>query len=161
MAGRFDKLVQSNGTWRLLDTQTGESIGRIWSAAHVDRIIRDANLAAAIQTALGQAGAARRTAARTALADWQTAGGHAVDFAALTLSPNNDAGGADGNTHLYIAGAELGYLHGIDSARDVRLARFARLAEEAFSAESLGTTAAKNTALDAALTRFRDNDGAN
>ena len=160
LMARYTKQVQADGTWRIYDAQTGEPVGRIWLGAHVDRILRDSNLAEAIAAILNQTGATRRQSARTFFNDWLTAGGHSVNFSALTQSMNNDAGQADTNRHFYIAGNELGYLHGeVQLVHGARLARFVRLAEECFSGEQLGTTALRNAALDTALDRFRD-DGA-
>lgn len=152
----FDRLSQAGGTWRLLD-KDGNAIGRIWSTAHVDRILRDGAFAEAVVAVLNQTGAARRTAARNLYSTWLANGGHAVNFSALTHSLNNDAGVEDGNRHLYIAGNEFGYLHGVNPQRDQRLLRVVQLLEDVFSAEALGTSALRNQALDGALDRFRDN----
>ena len=156
----YSKVVQSDGSWRLLDG-AGNPIGRIWATAHVDRILRDGMLAEAVRDALAAGGtaSARRQAVRAALAAWATDGGHSVDFSALTHSLNNDAGIEDSNRHLYLGGNEFGYLHGVELLRDLRLARLVRLAEELFAAERLGSTGARNSALDAALTRFTDDGG--
>lgn len=155
---QLTKQVQADGSWRLFDVG-GNPVGRIWVTAHVDRILRDSELAEAIAAIMAQTGATRRQAARTALTNWNNAGGHAVDFSTLTWSLNDDAGQVSGNRHMYIAGAHLGYLHGTDGPRDQRLQRWVRLAEEAFSAEQLATTTQRNGALDAAIDRFRT-DGA-
>lgn len=154
----FQKVEQAGNTWRLLD-KDGNPIGRIWANAHIDRILRDGDFAEGVVAVLSQTGAARRTAARSLYNQWLAAGGRSVNFSALTHSLNNDAGVEDGNRHLYIAGNEFGYLHGVDPQRDSRLLRIVRLLEEVFSGEQLGTTALRNQALDAALDRFRD-DGA-
>lgn len=156
----YAKIEQQGGTWRLLD-KDGEPIGRIWAGQHVDRILRDGAFADDIQAVLSQTGTARRTAARNLYNAWLTAGGHSVNFGAITHSLNNDGGVEDGNRHLYVAGNEFGYLHGTNGPRDQRLLRVVRLLEEVFSGESLGTSAQRNAALDAALDRFRDDGGAN
>lgn len=158
----YSKVVQSDGSWRLLD-KDGNPIGRVWATAHIDRILRDGTLAEAVRDAIAAGGTVsnRRQAVRAAIAAWATAGGHSVDFSALTHSLNNDAGVEDGNRHLYLSGNEFGYLHGVDLPRDLRLARLVRLAEELFSGEALSTSGARNAALDAALTRFTDDGGLN
>ena len=46
----YSKVVQSDGSWRLLDG-AGNPIGRIWATAHVDRILRDGMLAEAVRDA--------------------------------------------------------------------------------------------------------------
>lgn len=158
---QFTKQVQENGTWRIFD-RNGTPVARIWLTAHVDRLLRDGDLSDAIAAIMAQpAGAARRTAARTAYQAWTTAGGHSVNFSALTISDNNDAGQPDGQHHIYIAGNELGYVHGDAVVHVPRLARFIRLAEEVWSADQLSTNAEKNAALDAAIDRFRSDGGAN
>ena len=154
----YTKVPHSGGTWRLMDAD-GTPLGRIWSAAHIDRIIRDGDYAEAVEPVLSQTGSARRTTARNHLSTWQTSGGHSVDLSSMTLSLNNDAGIEDSNQHLFIAGNEFGYLHGVDTARDQRVLRIVRLLEEVFAGEQLGTSTLRNQALDAALDRFRD-DGA-
>lgn len=156
----WSKVAQSDGTWRLYDANN-DPIGRIWATAHIDRLLRDGTLAQAVKAAIDAGGtvSTRRQAVRAAISDWATAGGHSVDFSALTHSLNDDAGLPDGNRYLYIAGAMFGYLHGVDAPRDLRVARIVRLAEELFSGEQLATIAQRNAALDAALTRFTD-DGA-
>lgn len=154
----FNKVEQGDGTWRLLD-KDGNPIGRIWSNAHVDRILRDGDFAEGVAAVLSQSGAARRTAARNLYNTWLANGGRSVDFSNLTHSLNNDAGVEDGNRHLYIAGNEFGYLHGVDGPRDQRLLRVIRLLEEVAEGEQLGSSTLRNQALDTALNRFRD-DGA-
>lgn len=155
----FTKVEQNGNTWRLYNAN-GEPLGRIWLAAHIDRILRDGDLAARIvNEVLPLSGSARRQAARAIWNEWQTAGGHSVDFSTLTLSLNNDAGFPDGNRHIYIAGNELGYLHGEDGPLAARLGRIVRLAEELWSGEQLGTLAQRNAALDGAIDRFRDAGG--
>jgi len=150
----YTKTPEAGGTWRLRNA-AGEPIGRIWQDVHIDRALRDGDLADAITLIMNLTGAARRSAARTAYNAWLTAGGHSVDFSALTTSLNNDAGVEDGNRHLYIAGNEFGYLHGVEPLRDARLARVVRLAEEVFGGEQLATSAQRNAALEAAIDRFR------
>lgn len=157
------KQVQADGSARLF--ADGVPIARIWLQAHADRIIRDADFAEAIAAINTGGAAARRAAARVAFDTWSTAGGHSVNFNTLTLSQNNDAGvpdsDVDPNRHIYIAGNDLGYLHGGSGVLAVarRLARFIRLAEELFAGEQLSQAADRNAALEAAVTRFRD-DGA-
>ena len=51
----YSKVVQSDGSWRLLDG-AGNPIGRIWATAHVDRILRDGMLAEAVRDALAAGG---------------------------------------------------------------------------------------------------------
>lgn len=160
---QFAKQVQENGTWRLLD-KDGNPIGRIWLTAHVDRIIRDGALAETIYGIVTGPGgaAAKRTAARDAYSSWLTAGGHAADFSAITISENNDAGVADDNLHIYIAGNELGYLHGMNNPLAQRIARYVQLAEEVWASDQQNLTAAqKNAAIDAAMDRFRTAGGLN
>ena len=154
----YTKVQQADGTWRLYNA-AGEPIGRIWATAHVDRLLRDGALAEAVRDALGLGTTARRAAVRTAISTWATDGGHSVDLSAFTHSLNNDAGVEDGNRHLYLGGNELGYLHGVELARDARLARVIRLAEELYAGEQLGSAGARNAALDAALTRFSGDGG--
>lgn len=155
----FQKVEQAGNTWRIVHPVTGESLGRVWLTAHIDRLLRDGDLAEAIAGILTQTGATRRASARTAYQAWLAAGGDSVNLSAFSHSLNNDAGVEDGNRHLYIAGNEFGYLHGVHPRRDARLARFIRLANEVRAAEQLGTQTQRNTALDAALDRFRDDGG--
>lgn len=152
--------AQQGSSWRLQNAD-GEPIGRIWSASHIDRILRDGALAEAVAAAIeaGGTNSARRQAIRAALDDWQTAGGHSVDFSAITFTLNNDAGEEDGNWHIYLAGNEAGYLHGVDAARDLRLARVIRLAEEIHEGEALATSGDRNEALDATCVRFTEGGG--
>jgi hypothetical protein len=151
----YSKRDDGSGGWELHDANG--RIGRVWSSAHIDRIIRDSDLAEQVSAIINQPTVTRRTSARAAYNVWLTAGGRSVDFSAFTQSTNNDAGIPDGNKHVYIAGAAIGYLHGDNQVtRDSRLARFVRLAEEIWSAEQIASIGQRNAALDAALDRFRD-----
>jgi hypothetical protein len=154
----FTKVQQAWNTWRLFHA-AGTPIGRIWNTAHVDRLVRDAQFADAIVTALSQSGATRRQLARTAFQVWVTAGGRDTDFSGLTFAVNEDDGQPNGNLNLFLGGMQVGYLHGVDAPRDEQLQRIVRLSEEAWSAEEQGTAAARNAALDVALNRFRDDGG--
>lgn len=160
----FDKRPEANDTWRLLDS-SGSNIGRIWAGSHVDRILRDVTLAEAVRDAIAAGGSAttRRAAVRTAMQTWSTAGGHSVDLANVMLSLENPpgSGNVDGNRHLFLGGQHVGYLGipDVDDDRHGKLMRSVRLAEELFSGEQLGTSSARNSALDAALTRFSSGGG--
>jgi hypothetical protein len=150
--------AQAGNTWRL--RAGGASIGRVWQGAHILRILRDSDLAEAIAAIPDNAtNAQRRTAARAAIQAWRDAGGHDIDLSGFSHSLLNPSGIEDGNRYLLMNGVYFGYLHGVNNARDRRLLRWIKLAEDLFSGENLGTTNARNQALDAAIASFKD-DGA-
>jgi hypothetical protein len=65
----------------------------------------------------------------------------------------------DGNRYLLMNGVYFGYLHGVNNARDRRILRWIKLAEDLFDGENRGTAALRNQAMDAAVNAFRT-DGA-
>jgi hypothetical protein len=101
----------------------------------------------------------RRTAIRAALQAWRDAGGHDINLRGFSHTLVNESGVEDGNRYLLMNGVYFGYLHGVNNARDRRILRWIKLAEDLFDAENLGTNTARNQALDAAVDAFRT-DGA-
>lgn len=150
----LSSVIQQDGSARVRDELTGEWVARVFNANHAARLIRDATLAEAVWNARGIGAAARRTAIRTAFADWQAAGGR---FADLRLLARVIQGG---NQAIELGGNRLGYFHG-EVYNALRPLRWLALAEELVEGEALATSAERNAALDAALTRFVNAGGIN
>jgi hypothetical protein len=149
-------------TWRLVDTRTGQAVARIWATEHVDRILRDANMAEAVANALPLSRAARRDAAVTAYNEWTAAGGRLVDFSGgpggLSLNTLNDGSATDSNRHIYVGGVHAGYFHG-EVYDTSRLLRYLKLGEDLFAAQQIQNATQRRNAIDAAIDLYEASGG--
>lgn len=159
---QYTKQAAADGTWRLVDVRTGQFVARIWATQHVDRILRDANMAEAIANALPLSRNERRAAAQTAYDEWVAAGGRAVDFSGgpggLSLNSLNDGNTADSNVHIYVAGVHSGYFHG-EVYDTSRLLRYLKLGEDLFAAEQIQNVTDRRNAIDAAIDFYEASGG--
>ncbi len=140
-------VIESDGSARIRDELTTELIARVFNPNHAARLVRDSVLAEAVWNARALATTARRTAVRTAIADWVAAGGRLLDLRLLLSVVQG------GNQALELAGIRRGYFHG-EVYPAARPLRWIALAEDLFEGEALATTALRNAALDAAVTVF-------
>ena len=159
---QYAKQAAAGDTWRLIDVRTGEAVARIWAAEHVDRILRDANMAEAIANALALGTTARRAAAQDAYSEWLAAGGRLVDFSGgpggLSLNTLNDGSATDSNRHIYVGGVHAGYFHG--ETYDVsRLLRYLKLGEDLFAAQQIQNATQRRNAIDAAIDLYEASGG--
>lgn len=159
---QYAKQAAAGDTWRLIDVRTGQVVARIWSTAHVDRILRDANMAEAIAAALALGTTARRAAAQDAYSEWLAAGGRLVDFSGgpggMSLNTLNDGTVADGNVNIYVGGVHAGYFHGqvYDTSR---LLRYIKLGEDLFAAQQIQNATQRRNAIDAAIDTYEGSGG--